>query len=84
MEPIMASLMFFPPNFTAQGYMPCDGRQLAIAQYSALFSLLGTQYGGDGIRTFALPNIPAQAPEGGGAPINVYIAVEGIYPSRAE
>lgn len=85
MEPLMATIMLFAPNWDPKGWMPCDGRLLSIAQYSALFSLLGTQYGGDGIQTFALPNIPAQPTEGQGtATMSAYIAVVGIYPSRAD
>lgn len=82
MEPIMASLMLFAGNFTVKGYLPCDGRLLSIAQNSALFSILGTQFGGDGVTTFALPNLPPLNAEGQGQ-VSVYIAVEGIYPSRA-
>lgn len=83
METLMGTIMLFAPNWTAKGWMPCTGQILPIAQYSALFSLLGTQYGGDGIRTFALPNIPSQPTENQPTALSAYIAVEGIYPSRA-
>ncbi|PSJ74920.1 phage tail protein [Sphingobacteriales bacterium UPWRP_1] len=57
--------------------MLCNGAILSIAQHEALFSLLGTTYGGDGVTTFALPNIPN--PSQG----RVYIiSIFGIYPSR--
>ncbi|HEX9327044.1 MAG TPA: phage tail protein, partial [Reyranella sp.] len=47
----------FAGNFEASGYMACDGRLLSIAQNQALFSLLGTTYGGNGTTTFALPDL---------------------------
>ncbi len=47
----------FAGNFAPQGWAFCNGALLAIAQNSALFSLLGTTYGGDGVNTFALPNL---------------------------
>lgn len=82
MEPLMGSILLFGATFAPSGYMLCDGRLLSIAQYSALFSLLGTQYGGDGVQTFALPNLPPFQVRTGGQ-VLVCIAVEGIFPSRA-
>lgn len=81
MEPLMSSLMPFAANWQPKGWFPCDGRLLAIAEYSALFSLLGTQYGGDGVQTFGLPNM-AGLVDVNGAAVNWYIAAVGIYPSR--
>lgn len=54
-------------NFCPRGYAPTDGQLLPIAQYNALFSLLGTMYGGDGRKTFGLPNFQSRAPIGAGA-----------------
>jgi hypothetical protein len=59
------------------GGVPCNGQHLSIQQNQALFSLLGTTYGGDGATWFALPNLQAVAPNG----LTYVIAVEGIYPS---
>lgn len=56
----------FAGNFAPRGFMFCNGALLSIAQNSALFSLLGTTYGGDGITTFALPNLNGRAPIGAG------------------
>jgi len=56
----------------------CDGRLLLIADYVALFSLLGTTFGGDGITTFGIPNLQAQAPNN----CTYYICTSGIFPSR--
>ena len=55
-----------------------NGRLMSIAQNSALFSLLGTMYGGDGIQTFALPDLRSAAPNG----LAYYICDPGIYPAR--
>jgi microcystin-dependent protein len=53
----LGQLVLFGFNFPTTGFLPCDGRLLSIANNSALFSLLGTTYGGDGIQTFALPDL---------------------------
>ena len=58
MDPLMGTVIAFAPNWVPKGWMACNGALLPIAQYSALFALLGVQYGGDGITTFALPNLP--------------------------
>jgi len=55
--PYLGEMMWVPYNFAPTGWATCDGQLLAISQNTALFSLLGTQYGGDGITTFALPNL---------------------------
>jgi len=81
MEPLMASILIIATNFVPSGYMPCDGRLLAISQYTALFSLLGTQFGGDGITTFALPKLTPPRLEGPGE-LLACIAIQGVYPSR--
>jgi microcystin-dependent protein len=53
-------------NFPPKGWAQCNGQLLTISQNTALFSLLGTYYGGDGKSTFALPNLQASAPMGAG------------------
>ncbi|SEK18994.1 Microcystin-dependent protein [Maribacter orientalis] len=57
MEPFIAQIMMFGGNFAPRGWAFCDGQLLPISQYSALFSLLGTTYGGDGRTTFGLPDL---------------------------
>jgi microcystin-dependent protein len=57
MDPFLGQLLLVPYNFAPRGYAFCQGQLLPIAQNTALFSLLGTQYGGDGRSTFALPNL---------------------------
>jgi microcystin-dependent protein len=62
MEPYLAEIKSFPFNRIPVGWLPCDGQLMPKQQYVSLFSLLGTQYGGDGINTFALPDLRGRAP----------------------
>jgi microcystin-dependent protein len=57
MDPFVAEIRIFPFNFAPKGWAFCDGQLLPISQNTALFSLLGTTYGGDGKSTFALPDM---------------------------
>lgn len=66
-------------NFEPVGWALCNGQTLSISQNTALFSLLGTNYGGDGQTTFGLPKLNASALQAG---LNYIICVNGIYPSR--
>jgi microcystin-dependent protein len=61
-SPFLGEIDILPYNFAPQGYAACNGQLLPIAQFTALFSLLGTTYGGDGRSTFALPNFQGAAP----------------------
>ncbi len=61
MDPFVAEIRIFPFNFPPKGWAFCDGQLLPISQNTALFSLLGTTYGGDGKSTFALPNLQGSA-----------------------
>jgi microcystin-dependent protein len=56
-DPFLAEIRIFPYNFAPRGWAFCSGQILPIAQNTALFSLLGTTYGGNGQTTFALPNL---------------------------
>jgi microcystin-dependent protein len=58
----LAEIRIFPFNFAPKGWAFCDGQLLPISQNTALFSLLGTFYGGDGKSTFALPNLQGASP----------------------
>ena len=62
MDPFVAEIRIFPFNFAPKGWAFCDGQLLPISQNTALFSLLGTTYGGDGKSTFELPNMQGNAP----------------------
>ncbi|AZA85102.1 phage tail protein [Chryseobacterium lactis] len=66
MEEYIGIVKLFAGNFAPRGWMFCDGSLLGIAQNSALFSILGTTYGGDGITTFALPNLKGRMALGAG------------------
>jgi len=61
-EPFIAEIRIFAGNFAPRGWAFCDGQLLPIAQNTALFSLIGTTYGGDGRSTTALPNLQGRAP----------------------
>ena len=62
MDPFVAEIRIFPFNFAPKGWAFCDGQLLPLSQNTALFSLLGTTYGGDGKSTFALPDVQGNAP----------------------
>ncbi len=61
-EPFVAEIRIFAGNFAPRGWAFCNGQQLPISQNTALFSLIGTIYGGDGRTTTALPNLQGRAP----------------------
>ena len=61
-EPFIAEIRIFAGNFAPRGWAFCDGQLLPVSQNTALFSLIGTTYGGDGRTTTALPNLQGRAP----------------------
>lgn len=61
-DPFVAEIRIFPFNFAPKGWAFCDGQLLPLSQNTALFSLLGTTYGGNGKSNFALPNLQGRAP----------------------
>ena len=61
-DPFVAEIRIFGFNFAPKGWALCDGQLLPISQNTALFSLLGTQYGGDGKSNFALPDLQGRTP----------------------
>ncbi|PHS05405.1 MAG: phage tail protein [Kordia sp.] len=62
MEPFLAQIIMFGGNFAPRGWAFCQGQLLPISQNTALFSLLGTTYGGDGRTTFGLPDLSGRTP----------------------
>ena len=60
-EPMIGEVMMFAGNFAPRGWALCNGQLMSISQNTALFSLLGTNYGGNGTTTFALPNLQGHA-----------------------
>ncbi len=71
MEPFIGTIMAFGFNFPPKGWASCNGALLPIRQYTALFSLLGTYYGGDGQTTFGLPNLQGRTAIGFGNNIQI-------------
>ena len=65
-SPVLGEIDLFAGNFAPSGYALAQGQTFAISQYPALYSLLGTNYGGDGVNTFALPNFQGSTPVGVG------------------
>jgi microcystin-dependent protein len=65
-EPFVAEIRMFAGNYAPVGWALCNGQLIPISQNTALFSLLGTTYGGDGKSTFALPNLQGSSPIGWG------------------
>src|SRR5690242_106663 len=63
-EPFIGEIMLFAGNFAPKGWAHCNGQLLSISQNTALFSILGTFYGGDGQTTFALPDLRGRVPIG--------------------
>ena len=76
-DEFLGVVKLFAFNFAPEGWKNCDGSILPIQQYEALFSLLGTQFGGDGKSTFALPKLAGPIPN-----LHYCICCEGIYPAR--
>ncbi|MGK4567520.1 phage tail protein [Flavobacterium sp. 3HN19-14] len=63
MEPYLGQIMLFAGNFVPVNYLPCDGSLQSIAENQALYMLLGTTYGGDGMTTFGMPDLRGRAPQ---------------------
>ena len=61
-EPFVGEIRMFAGHFAPRGYALCDGQLLSVSNYDALFSLLGTMYGGDGRTTFGLPDLRGRIP----------------------
>ena len=74
MDPFIGEIRIFPFNFAPKGWAFCQGQLLPISQNTALFSLLGTYYGGDGKSTFALPDLQGSVPvhQGQGQGLSIY------------
>ena len=74
-EPFLAQINIFAFNFAPRGFAACDGQILPISQNTALFSLLGTTYGGNGTSNFALPNFQGRVPvhQGQGTGLSPYV-----------
>ena len=74
-QPLIGQIIIFGGNFPPLGWASCNGQLLSIAQNSALFALIGTTYGGDGVNTFALPDLQSRVPisQGQGPGLQNYV-----------
>jgi microcystin-dependent protein len=76
-DPFLGQIQPLGFGFAPKGWLQCNGQTLPISQYAALFSLLGTQYGGNGTSTFQLPNLQSRVPvHQGTSPGGTYIIGE--------
>jgi microcystin-dependent protein len=91
LEPFLAEIRIFSFGYAPAGWTECDGRLLPVDAHQPLFSILGWRFGGDGITSFALPNMHRAAPVAGrtepecaSARLNLTfgIAFTGLYPTR--
>ncbi len=82
MDPLLGDIELFAFDFAPSYWMPCEGQTLNIATNQALYTLLGTKFGGNGTTTFCLPDLRNALPmqEMG---MHYCIAIQGIYPSRS-
>ena len=76
-DPFIGEVILFAGNFAPRGWAFCEGQLLSISQYQALFSILGTMYGGDGRTTFALPDLRGRVPVGVGSGPRLSQVIQG-------
>jgi microcystin-dependent protein len=76
---IVGTIKLFAGNFCPNGYLYCDGQIIPITSNLVLFNVIGTRYGGDGKKNFALPKLNTDADNTG---VKYIICVSGIYPSH--
>jgi microcystin-dependent protein len=78
-DPYIGEIRMFGGNFAPNGWMYCNGQLLSIAEYSTLFNIIGTTYGGDGQNTFGLPNLVGRFPvhSGSGSGLTFVIGSTG-------
>jgi microcystin-dependent protein len=82
-EPFLGQIALFAFNYAPTGWAACEGQLLSLAQNTALFSLLGTNYGGNGQTNFALPDLRGKAPVSDpNTGMQYCIALQGVFPSR--
>jgi microcystin-dependent protein len=84
MNPILGSLLLVPFNFAPVGWALCNGQLLPVSENQALFSLLGTTFGGDGFTNFALPNLTGTnaVNDPSSTALTWVISTQGVYPQR--
>jgi microcystin-dependent protein len=80
-EPFIGEVEVLPYSFCPNGFLPADGRLLAITDNEALYALYGIKYGGDGVNTFGIPYLPLKKALHKKT-MMVCVAVAGIFPSQ--
>jgi microcystin-dependent protein len=80
METFIGDIQLFPYGFAPKYWAKCDGSIMQITENTALFSLIGIKFGGDGRVTFGLPNLQGAEPIPG---VEYYISLQGIFPTRS-
>ena len=83
MEFYIGQICLFPWDWAPIKWAKCDGSLVSIAENQALFALIGTEFGGDGRETFALPRMEPIKCEGHDADVSYFINLHGLFPPRA-
>jgi microcystin-dependent protein len=82
MDGYTGTVLLFAGNYAPQNWASCEGQVLPIEQNQVLFSIIGSQFGGDGSTNFALPDLRKAAPAGPNSTLRYIICVMGLYPNR--
>jgi microcystin-dependent protein len=82
MDPFIGEIRLLPYNFAPRDWAACNGAQLPIQSNVALFSLIGTAFGGDGQTNFNLPDLRDKSPFPQNTQGGYYIALNGVFPER--
>lgn len=82
MDCVLGQILLFPFTYAPYGWLRCDGTVLAVNQNTALFSLLGIAFGGDGRNNFFLPKLTSANPLPLTNHMDYFIATQGEYPKR--
>lgn len=80
--PYLGQIMVVPYNFCPTGWLPANGQLLPISNYTAVFALIGTTYGGDGVRNFALPALKPIYAVNGAMLLQCIDITGGVFPPR--
>lgn len=78
MDAYIGEIRMFAGTFAPEGWLCCDGQLLSVAQYNALYAVLGVTYGGDGVSTFALPDLRGRLPVHGTTTVGQKFGVESL------
>ena len=82
MEAYIGTIILFAGSYAPRDWAFCDGSLLNISGHEAVFAILGNTYGGDGVKNFALPNLPDVGDTDGKHLLHYIICLQGIFPTR--